>query len=73
MVETIAGETPGFSHSDLQSLISLMTKSAIKRQYSSFSQLLESSVPDLDIHKALHVDFTDYLQAKRLIHPSGLR
>ena len=73
LISTIAEETPGFSLSDLKSLLSLMTKSAIKNQHSSLTNLLSSAVSDLFLTGDLLITKNDYYQAKKLIHPSGLR
>ncbi len=73
LVNLIAQETPGFSHADLRELISLMTKSAIKKKYHSLDQILKGSLEDLNIDDNLIIDKTDYLSAKKFIHPSGLR
>lgn len=73
LIDKIAGETPGFSLADLKSLISLMTKSAIKKNYKSLQELFDNSLDGLAISKELQVDSNDYVNAKKLIHPSGLR
>lgn len=73
LIDLIADETPGFSHADLKSLISLMTKSAIKKNQNSLQELLNTSLEGLTISKDLKIDRQDYINAKKLIHPSGLR
>ena len=73
LIEKIAEETPGFSLADLKSLISLMTKSSVKKNYNSLHDLLASSLEGLTISNDLQVDVSDYITAKKLIHPSGLR
>lgn len=73
LVQLIAEETPGFSHADLKSLISLMIKSAVKKDYDSLNRLLSASLSELNLNVDLTIDKTDYYNAKKLIHPSGLR
>lgn len=73
LINLIAQETPGFSHADLKELISLMTKSAIKKKHQSLDQILSRSLDDLNIGDDLLIEKTDYYNAKKFIHPSGLR